>query len=122
MAILQVGELCELQSNTSKKEITMQLSNFQRELIAAGHASVEDPTFTEPQTLAGDYRATNGFWYYCGWNSGKSFTSKIGYSSEFLAAVEKAEQRGIFQLPESYNEWLAAICPALGLAPQRVSA
>ena len=60
-------------------------------LIAAGHATEEAPTFDAPITTSGNYKATNGFFYFCGWNSGRNHVSKIGFSGEYLNALEEAE-------------------------------
>lgn len=95
------------------------LNAFETELVNAGHATTEEPAFREPQTLSGNYRATNGFWYYCGWENGLSTTAKIGYSAQYLQAVERTEQAGILNLPESGDDWERGVRARLDLVDHR---
>lgn len=97
----------------------MKLNAFETELVNAGHATTEEPSFSEPQTLSGNYRATNGFWYYCGWDNGVPTVAKIGYSDQYLQAVEATEHNGILNLPESGEDWERGVRARLDLVDHR---
>jgi hypothetical protein len=89
---------------------------FTKQLIAAGHATTDKPEFSEPQTLAGDYKATNGFWYYCGWSNGKNFVRKVGYSSEYNNALREAEEKYGAWGEDNHAQILGALSKQLKLA------
>lgn len=76
---------------------------FTNELLAAGHITFQEPTFTQPQTVSGYYRATNGFYYWLGWDSGRQTGGSVGYSSAYREAEDALAYKGI-QRDDKYQD------------------
>lgn len=95
------------------------MDDFTKELIAAGHVTFEEPKFTGPQTTSGYYKATNGFWYFLGWNNGRQTGGTVGYSSAYREAEDALAYKGIQQddkYVDAHRRWEKAMRRELGLA------